>query len=90
MEIFQVDEIAAISKYLPTDFPPDLTADTLAFLDDMADDILTELCKIQTNDEKKLLIVDSFVAAIITGMLIVSRRINLDSILYTAKTGMEN
>ena len=66
---------------------PDSSIDVLEHL---ADSLLKELNTVESNNAKKLMVMDFISYGIYTGMLIREQRLAVDMIMYRNNTGLDN
>jgi hypothetical protein len=87
MELFSVEELADVSASVSEFFQDSLPPDTREGMNFLADKLLELLKTTRSVKDKRILIGEFIKMAVCSGMLIQSRRITIDSIMYRDNTG---
>jgi hypothetical protein len=84
---FDAEELAEVADALPLYFKEDLSPETEEGVNFLADSLMDMLRTTRSLKEKRGMIAQFISMAVMSGMLIQSRRINLEAMMYRNNTG---
>ena len=86
MEIFDHEELAQVADAIPAYFQEDISPETEESMLYLADSLIEALSSTRSTKEKRRIAGDFIKMSVCSGMLIQSRRLALDSLLWRNNT----
>lgn len=89
MEIFDHEELAEVADAIPAYFQEDISPETEESMLYLADGLIKALSSAKSAKEKRRIAGDFIKMSVCSGMLIQSRRMALDNIMWRNNTGLD-